>query len=85
VEPASISDPDEAAVSQSAAQQLRLRALRLEYATLAWNVVGSVIILAAAVAAYSVALAGFGLDFADRDPRLARRRLATPGHRRGPA
>jgi divalent metal cation (Fe/Co/Zn/Cd) transporter len=61
VEPASISGPDKTAVSHSASQ-LRLRALRLEYATLAWNVLGSVIVLAAAVAAYSVALAGFGLD-----------------------
>jgi divalent metal cation (Fe/Co/Zn/Cd) transporter len=38
------------------------RGLRLEYATLAWNVVGSVVVLAAAAAARSVALAGFGLD-----------------------
>ena len=38
------------------------RGLRLEYATLAWNVVGSVLVLAAAVLARSVALAGFGLD-----------------------
>jgi divalent metal cation (Fe/Co/Zn/Cd) transporter len=38
------------------------RGLRLEYATLAWNVVGSVLVLAAAAAARSVALAGFGLD-----------------------
>ena len=41
---------------------LRRRGLRLEYATLAWNVVGSVLVLAAAAAARSVALAGFGLD-----------------------
>ena len=41
---------------------LRRRGLRLEYATLAWNVVGSVLVLAAAVSARSVALAGFGLD-----------------------
>jgi divalent metal cation (Fe/Co/Zn/Cd) transporter len=41
---------------------LLLRGLRLEYATLAWNVVGSVVVLGAAVAARSVALAGFGLD-----------------------
>jgi divalent metal cation (Fe/Co/Zn/Cd) transporter len=46
----------------AAPRQLRRRALRLEYATLAWNVVGSVVVLAAAVAAHSVALAGFGLD-----------------------
>ena len=38
------------------------RGLWLEYATLAWNVVGSVLVLAAAAAARSVALAGFGLD-----------------------
>jgi divalent metal cation (Fe/Co/Zn/Cd) transporter len=38
------------------------RGLQLEYATLGWNVVGSVIVLAAAVVARSVALAGFGLD-----------------------
>jgi divalent metal cation (Fe/Co/Zn/Cd) transporter len=38
------------------------RGLRLEYATLAWNVFGSALVLAAAVAARSVALAGFGLD-----------------------
>jgi divalent metal cation (Fe/Co/Zn/Cd) transporter len=38
------------------------RGLRLEYATIAWNVVGSVLVLAAAAAARSVALAGFGLD-----------------------
>ena len=38
------------------------RGLRLEYATLAWNVVGSVLVLFAAAAARSVALAGFGLD-----------------------
>jgi divalent metal cation (Fe/Co/Zn/Cd) transporter len=34
----------------------------LEYATLGWNVVGSVVVLGAAVLAGSVALAGFGLD-----------------------
>jgi divalent metal cation (Fe/Co/Zn/Cd) transporter len=38
------------------------RGLRLEYATLGWNVVGVGIVIAAAVAARSVALAGFGLD-----------------------
>jgi len=48
----------------SAATQRRLlrRGLRLEYATLAWNLVGSVLVLVAAAAARSVALAGFGLD-----------------------
>lgn len=38
------------------------RGLRLEYLTLGWNVVGAVVVLAAAFAARSVALAGFGLD-----------------------
>jgi divalent metal cation (Fe/Co/Zn/Cd) transporter len=38
------------------------RGLLLEYATLAWNVVGTVVIGAAAIKARSVALAGFGLD-----------------------
>jgi divalent metal cation (Fe/Co/Zn/Cd) transporter len=42
--------------------RLRRRGLWLEYATLGWNVVGSVLVLAAALAARSVALAGFGLD-----------------------
>ena len=36
--------------------------LYLEYATLGWNVVGVVIVALAAIAARSVALAGFGLD-----------------------
>lgn len=53
-----------AAVSavETGTEHLRRRGLRLEYATLAWNVVGSVLVLAAAVLARSVALAGFGLD-----------------------
>ena len=38
------------------------RGFRLEYATLAWNGVGIVVLVVAAVAARSVALAGFGLD-----------------------
>jgi divalent metal cation (Fe/Co/Zn/Cd) transporter len=38
------------------------RGLHLEYATLAWNVLEIVIVGAAAVAASSVALAGFALD-----------------------
>src|SRR6202043_1824581 len=36
--------------------------LLLEYLTLGWNVVGVVIVILAAFAARSVALAGFGLD-----------------------
>jgi len=38
------------------------RALLLEYTTLTWNVVGTVIVVTAAIEARSVALAGFGLD-----------------------
>ncbi len=38
------------------------RGLRLEYATLAWNVVGLAVLAWTAIAARSVALAGFGLD-----------------------
>jgi divalent metal cation (Fe/Co/Zn/Cd) transporter len=38
------------------------RGSRLEYMTLGWNVVGTIVVVAAAIAARSVALAGFGLD-----------------------
>lgn len=38
------------------------RGLLLEYATLGWNVVGVVVLAVAAIAAGSVALAGFGVD-----------------------
>ena len=38
------------------------RGLRLEWATLGWNVVGIIVLAIAAVTARSVALAGFGLD-----------------------
>jgi divalent metal cation (Fe/Co/Zn/Cd) transporter len=38
------------------------RGLLLEYVTLGWNVVGTVVVIAAAIAAHSIALAGFGLD-----------------------
>lgn len=43
-------------------QRLVRRGLTLEHLTLGWNVVGSVVILVAALIARSVALAGFGLD-----------------------
>ena len=48
----------------SAVERVRLmrRGLWLEYATLGWNVVGVVVLAVTAVAARSVALAGFGLD-----------------------
>jgi len=42
--------------------RLLRRGFVLEYATLGWNVAGVVVLAAAAVAARSVALAGFGLD-----------------------
>jgi len=38
------------------------RGFALEYVTLAWNVIGIVVLAIAAVSARSVALAGFGLD-----------------------
>jgi len=38
------------------------RGFALEYSTLAWNVVGIVVLAIAAITARSVALAGFGLD-----------------------
>jgi divalent metal cation (Fe/Co/Zn/Cd) transporter len=41
---------------------LRRRGFVLEYVTLGWNVAGIVVLAFAAVAARSVALAGFGLD-----------------------
>lgn len=42
--------------------RLLRRGLLLEYITLSWNVVGVVVLAFAAIAAGSVALAGFGLD-----------------------
>jgi len=42
--------------------KLLRRGFALEYVTLAWNVVGIVVLAVAAIAARSVALAGFGLD-----------------------
>ena len=43
-------------------ESLVRRGLALEYTTLAWNVVGVVYLAFAALAAHSVALAGFGFD-----------------------
>jgi len=54
--------PTAAAAATATARSLIRRGLRLEYATLGWNVVGCIIVGVAAVAARSVALAGFGLD-----------------------
>jgi hypothetical protein len=49
-------------LSQAARAVLLRRGFRLEYATLAWNAVGIVVLAVAAILARSVALAGFGLD-----------------------
>jgi divalent metal cation (Fe/Co/Zn/Cd) transporter len=46
----------------SAERSLLRRGFHLEYATLVWNFVGIIVLGLAAVAARSVALAGFGLD-----------------------
>jgi divalent metal cation (Fe/Co/Zn/Cd) transporter len=53
----SSTDADSAAKSA-----LLRRGLRLEYATLAWNVLAMAVLPVAAITARSVALAGFGLD-----------------------
>ncbi len=53
---------DVPAITEETRQALIRRGLFLEYITLGWNVVGSVIVLVAALAARSVALVGFGLD-----------------------
>ncbi|GGR08144.1 hypothetical protein [Kitasatospora griseola] len=49
------------AAAADTARLLR-RGFALEYTTLAWNVLGIVVLAIAAIAAKSVALAGFGLD-----------------------
>ena len=48
--------------SSTTARMLLRRGMALEYATLAWNLVGVVVLAVAAVTANSVALAGFGVD-----------------------
>lgn len=53
-------------MSLATTQVLLRRGLALEYVTLSWNVVGAVVVIAAALAAGSVALAGFGLDSQSR-------------------
>ena len=50
------------AADSTARGVLLRRGFALEYATLAWNVAGIVVLAIAATAARSVALAGFGLD-----------------------
>lgn len=49
-------------LSHATRAALLRRGFLLEYATLAWNVVGILVLAVTAVAARSVALAGFGLD-----------------------
>jgi hypothetical protein len=49
-------------MNSAQSDDLLRRGLLLEYTTLAWNVVGTVVVVAAAIKAHSVALAGFGLD-----------------------
>lgn len=53
--------PDETHADQGRDALLR-RGLVLEYATLGWNVIGVIVLAVAAIAAGSVALAGFGVD-----------------------
>lgn len=49
-------------VDETARAALLRRGFALEYTTLAWNIVGIVVLAVAALSARSVALAGFGLD-----------------------
>jgi divalent metal cation (Fe/Co/Zn/Cd) transporter len=49
-------------ISDTTRRSLLRRGYTLEYTTLAWNVIGIVILAVAAISARSVALAGFGLD-----------------------
>ena len=49
-------------LSSDGAERLLRRGLALEYVTLSWNVIGTIVVITAALAADSVALAGFGLD-----------------------
>jgi divalent metal cation (Fe/Co/Zn/Cd) transporter len=55
-------DPHPLKPSSATRRVLLRRGLTLEYITLSWNLVGVAVLIAAAVAAGSVALAGFGLD-----------------------
>ncbi len=55
-------DHSVAIVSSHDVSGLLRRGLFLEYTTLAWNVVGTVVVISLAVQAGSAALAGFGLD-----------------------
>ena len=50
------------AVTDPEREALLRRGFAMEYATLAWNVAGIVVLAIAALAARAMALAGFGLD-----------------------
>jgi divalent metal cation (Fe/Co/Zn/Cd) transporter len=52
----------QAPMSPARSETLLRRGLALEYLTLLWNIVGTGVLIAAAISAASVALAGFGLD-----------------------
>lgn len=49
-------------VDEAARNALLRRGFALEFVTLGWNVIGMAVLAVAAIAAGSVALAGFGLD-----------------------
>ncbi len=57
-----MNNEDAAAADDAVRRALLRRGFALEYATLAWNVIGIVVLAIAAASARSVALAGFGLD-----------------------
>jgi hypothetical protein len=62
--------------------KLLRRGLHLEYVTLGWNVIGTIVVVAAAIAARSVALAGFGIDSLIRaGDRLLWKRAERPSWR----
>jgi divalent metal cation (Fe/Co/Zn/Cd) transporter len=54
--------PAAASAGSATQRMLTRRGLTLEYITLVWNIAGTAVSITAAVAAGSVALAGFGLD-----------------------
>lgn len=51
-------------------EALLRRGLRLEYATLGWNVIGLGVLAAASIGASSPALAGFGIRMTCRTPTV---------------
>lgn len=61
-DPSTMGDRGPAALAAADRARLLRRGFTLEWFTLAWNVVGVIILAALAVTSSSVALAGFGLD-----------------------